>query len=173
MVGPILTSADFTFESLDGPGHHLVEDVVGSFQGLLGDDTGLLQQICNPDRLPKATPKGQNELTGFDVGTGQFTSGSEVDTDEFTLGNSDVTLRNRDLIVRLTKREELSLRTVLALPKASSTGLVCTTWSSRLPFLLCSADFLVEAPTVAKYAITFFVFSVLPAPDSPLWTKGG
>lgn len=35
----------------------------------------------------------------------------------------------------LTKREELSLRVVLALPKASSTGLVCTTWSSRLPYI--------------------------------------
>jgi hypothetical protein len=34
---------------------------------------------------------------------------------------------------RLTKREELSLRVVLALPKASRTGLVCTIWSSKLP----------------------------------------
>ena len=33
----------------------------------------------------------------------------------------------------LTNREELSFRTVLALPKASSTGLVWTTWSSKLP----------------------------------------
>lgn len=31
----------------------------------------------------------------------------------------------------LTKREELSFLTVLALPKASRTGLVCTIWSSR------------------------------------------
>ena len=28
-----------------------------------------------------------------------------------------------------------------------------------------------EAATYAKYWITFFVFSVLPAPDSPLKTK--
>lgn len=41
-----------------------------------------------------------------------------------------------------------------------------------MPTLLASASvgFLVLAPTVAKYAITFFVFSVFPAPDSPLWT---
>lgn len=69
----------------------------------------------------------------------------------------------------LTKREELSLRTVLALPNASRTGLVWTTWSSREPFFwVGSSAFLVEAPTVAKYAITFFVFSVFPAPDSPV-----
>lgn len=73
----------------------------------------------------------------------------------------------------LTKREELSLRTVFALPYASRTGLVWTTCSSRVPFFTFSpgagSSFLVEAPTVAKYAMTFFVFSVLPAPDSPLW----
>lgn len=37
---------DLTFQSLDWSGHHLVEDVVGTLEGLLGDDTGLLQQIC-------------------------------------------------------------------------------------------------------------------------------
>lgn len=71
----------------------------------------------------------------------------------------------------LTNREELSLRTVLALPKASSTGLVWTTWSSREPFFSELGSFFCEAPTVAKYAITFFVFSVFPAPDSPLFMK--
>lgn len=35
-----------TFETLDGTGHHLVEDVVRTLERLLGDDTGLLQQIC-------------------------------------------------------------------------------------------------------------------------------
>lgn len=79
---------------------------------------------------------------------------------------SDIERKNKE---RLTKREELSLRTVLALPNASRTGLVCTTWSSREPFFWeVSSAFLVEAPTVAKYAITFFVFSVFPAPDSPV-----
>ena len=36
--------------------------------------------------------------------------------------------------LQLTHREELSFLTVLALPYASSTGLVCTTWSSREAF---------------------------------------
>lgn len=34
-----------TFKVLDGSGHHLVEDVVGALQRLLGDDTSLLQQV--------------------------------------------------------------------------------------------------------------------------------
>lgn len=33
--------------------------------------------------------------------------------------------------INLPKRDELLLRTVLALPKASNTGLVCTICSSR------------------------------------------
>ena len=36
--------------------------------------------------------------------------------------------------MNLPNREELSFLTVLALPYASSTGLVCTTWSSREAF---------------------------------------
>jgi hypothetical protein len=40
-----------------------------------------------------------------------------------------------------------------------------------LTFFLLLSSFFWLAPTVAKYAITFFVFSVLPAPDSPLWTQ--
>ena len=55
---------------------------------------------------------------------------------------------------------------VLALPKASITGLVWTTWSSREAFLLPSLG--ADDPTKAKYVITFFVFSVFPAPDSPV-----
>lgn len=35
---------------------------------------------------------------------------------------------------QLTKREELSLRMVLALPQASRGGLAWMTWSSRLPY---------------------------------------
>lgn len=31
-------------------------------------------------------------LTGLDIGTSQFTGGSEVDTDEFTLGKEDNTV---------------------------------------------------------------------------------
>ena len=38
-------SPGLTLEALDGAGHDLVEDVVGALEGLLGDDTGLLQQV--------------------------------------------------------------------------------------------------------------------------------
>ena len=48
-------------------------------------------------------------------------------------------------------------------------GLVWTIWSSRDTFPLSLAPSL--APTIAKYEMTFFVFSVLPAPDSPLKGK--
>jgi len=37
----------YTFNTGNGARHDLVEDVVGTLQGLLGDDTSLLQQICN------------------------------------------------------------------------------------------------------------------------------
>ena len=73
---------------------------------------------------------------------------------------------------RLTKRDELLLRVVLALPYASNTGLQDTIWSSKLGLLASSADFFLPpatlAATKAKYWMTFLVFSVLPAPDSPL-----
>lgn len=61
-----------TFQSLDGAGHDLVEDMVGTFQGLLGDDTGLLQQV------------------GLNISTSQFTGSSEVNTDELTLGKVEI-----------------------------------------------------------------------------------
>jgi len=38
------------------------------------------------------------------------------------------------IISILTKRDELLLRTVLALPYASNAGLACTIWSSSDPF---------------------------------------
>lgn len=56
-----------TFDPLDLVGHELVEDVVGALQGLLGDDTGLLQQV------------------GLDISTRQLAGRTEVDTDELTL----------------------------------------------------------------------------------------
>jgi len=37
---------DLTLQSLDWTGHHLIEDVVGTLEGLLRDDTSLFQQIC-------------------------------------------------------------------------------------------------------------------------------
>lgn len=64
----------------------------------------------------------------------------------------------------LTKREELLFLVVLALPKASKIGLACKICCSRVPDPDLPA-------TVARYWITFFVFSVFPAPDSPLFTK--
>lgn len=58
----------YTFKSLYCSRHDLVEDVVGTFQTLLGDDTGFFQQV------------------GLDISTSQFTSWAEMNTDEFTLG---------------------------------------------------------------------------------------
>lgn len=57
----------YTFNSSNGSRHDLVEDMVRTFQRLLGDDTSLLQQV------------------GFDISTSQFTAWSEMNTDEFTL----------------------------------------------------------------------------------------
>ena len=58
-----------------------------------------------------------------------------------------------------TKRDELSLRRVLALPIASSTGTVASNLASTW---LCFPVLL------DKYFNTNFVHSVFPAPDSPL-----
>lgn len=41
------------------------------------------------------------------------------------------------------------------------------TWSSKRTVFFCFWSF-GGAPILAKYEITFFVFSVLPAPDSPV-----
>jgi len=61
--------------------------------------------------------------------------------------------------------EELSFLTVLALPQASSTGLVWTILASRE----ASPSFLLsEEQMVAKYEMTYLVFSVFTAPDSPV-----
>lgn len=56
-----------TFNSWNGTGHDLVENVVRTFQRLLRDDTSFLQQVS------------------FDISTSQFTRWTEMDTDEFTL----------------------------------------------------------------------------------------
>jgi len=101
---------------------------------------------------------------------------------------------------KLTKRDELSFLMVAALPKVSSKGLACSSWRSSSPCMVAqvsshrnrqhsqrtrailllpladgpaitSADWRVPpAATLARYWITFLVFSVLPAPDSPLQT---
>lgn len=56
-----------TLDSGNSSRHQLVEDVVGSLQRLLGDDTSLLQQV------------------GLNISTSQLTARSEMDTDELTL----------------------------------------------------------------------------------------
>lgn len=61
----------------------------------------------------------------------------------------------------MPKREELSLRVVLALPKASSTGLVFSS------LFFTALTFSVLPETAATYCMIFFDDSVLPAPDSP------
>lgn len=42
----LIVFSELTLDSGNRAGHDLVEDVVGSLQSLLRDDTGLLQQIC-------------------------------------------------------------------------------------------------------------------------------
>lgn len=90
----------------------------------------------------------------------------------------------------LTKREELSFLTVFAFPNASRIGLACSSWDSSSPWAWERPAFEErdtlgrrtiffpplawwEAPaTWARYWMTFLVFSVFPAPDSPLEMEG-
>jgi len=67
--------------------------------------------------------------------------------------------------MNLPNRDELLFRRVCAFPKASRIGFALRIWSSSVPS--CRDDELSEA-TAAKYCMTFLVFSVFPAPDSPL-----
>lgn len=72
--------------------------------------------------------------------------------------------------MNLPKRDELLLRTVWAFPNASRIGLALRICCERLencrPPDFTPGD--AEVATVARYWMTFLVFSVLPAPDSPL-----
>lgn len=72
--------------------------------------------------------------------------------------------------MNLPNRDELLLRTVWAFPKASRIGLALRICCDRLANCRPSdLGFGVsEAATAARYCMTFFVFSVFPAPDSPL-----
>jgi len=56
-----------TLDIIDLVAHELVEDMVASLGGGLGDDTSLLQQVH------------------LDVSAGKLAVGSEVDADELTL----------------------------------------------------------------------------------------
>ena len=72
--------------------------------------------------------------------------------------------------MNLPNLDELLLRTVCAFPKASRIGFALKICCER--FVNCRPPDLVpgesEVATAARYWMTFFVFSVLPAPDSPL-----
>ena len=80
-------------------------------------------------------------LTSLDVSSCNSSVRVEVDTDELSLYVIDAFVylfmfRTSDVSVccALTKRDELLLRTVLALPHASRGGLVMTICSSRETF---------------------------------------
>lgn len=72
--------------------------------------------------------------------------------------------RVNSILINLPKREELLLRTVCALPNASRMGLAWSICFSRVPKVFDEPS----DATAARYWMTFFVFSVFPAPDSPL-----
>lgn len=78
--------------------------------------------------------------------------------------------RLNSIRMNLPNLEELLFRTVCALPKASNIGLALNICCDK--FEMCLApDFTVglsDVATAARYWITFLVFSVFPAPDSPL-----
>ena len=115
----------------------------------------------------------KKRLTNFNICAGQLSSRCKMDSDEFSLVIKKK-IKYEAFIIKcrdsLTKRDELSFRTVLAFPNDSKTGFVLTTCSSKLALFCKSWLFSLYslAPTEAKYEITFFVFSVFPAPDSPL-----
>lgn len=74
----------------------------------LSNRTGFLKEVC------------------LDVGSSNVARSVEIDSDEFTLSKKeriDIIELCRFLFNKLTKREELSFLTVLALPKASRIGL--------------------------------------------------
>ena len=78
--------------------------------------------------------------------------------------------RVNSMRMNLPKRDELLLRTVCAFPKASRIGfalkICCERFENCRPPDL--APGVSEVATAARYWITFLVFSVFPAPDSPL-----
>ena len=107
----------------------------------------LIRSLGNNARFLKEIP--------LDIRTGNIPVVIKLDTNEFSL--LSVKLSNDS-----TNREELLFLTVCAFPKASRMGLACRICCSRL-----SASCGPEA-IAARYCMTFLVFSVFPAPDSPL-----
>jgi hypothetical protein len=75
-----------TLKSGNGSRHHLVEDVVRALESLLGDDTGLLQEIYSLKIISWCFENViEMQLTSLDISTSQLSRGTEVDTDELTL----------------------------------------------------------------------------------------
>lgn len=78
--------------------HDLVEDVVAPLLRQLERDSGLLQQVCGRPHVriieiileQSAFLKEQNKLTGLNVSGREFSCGSEVNPDEFTLQENKV-----------------------------------------------------------------------------------
>ena len=81
-----------------------------------------------------------------------------------------VPARVNSIRMNFPNRDELLFRTVWALPKDSRMGLARRICCDRLVNCLTPdlAPGESEVATAARYWMTFFVFSVLPAPDSPL-----
>ena len=107
VVVDVVREQTFLLQLRDGGLHQLVEDVVGSLHLLLEGDPGLLQEV------------------GLDVAPGQLPLDVEVDPDELAL-HSREDISNFPSSRKLTNLDELSFLAVLALPKASRTGLVWT-----------------------------------------------
>ena len=73
--------------------------------------------------------------------------------------------------MNLPNLDELLFRTVWAFPNASRMGLAlkicCDRFENwRIPDFAVGVS---EVATAARYCMTFLVFSVFPAPDSPLY----
>ena len=89
------------------------------------------------------------------------------------------TQENPSVTQRLTKREELSFLTVLALPKASSRGLALMIWSSRVPCQGKSSAHIwgLGVPHLTAHTLTWqpdppaFCLKLVPPSSSPQWLQ--
>jgi hypothetical protein len=127
-----------------------IEDVEIAFLGIPSRHPGFFEQV--PVNVGAQYPSG----------------GREMDFDIATLDNPPISLRDprqkkTDRREVLTNREELSFRTVLAFPNASRIGL-----ASKIRASSCSAPRELCEEREVSHWTTLLVFSVFPAPDSPL-----
>ena len=89
------------------------------------------------------------------------------------------TRENPSVTQRLTKREELSFLTVLALPKASSRGLALMIWSSRVPCQGKSSAHIwgLGVSHLTAHTLTWqpdppaFCLKLVPPSSSPQWLQ--